>query len=342
MDPGATRIVVYGAGAIGATVGGWLAEAGADVTFVARGSRASILREQGLKLYEVDHRDAARTWRVSAVSDVSAAPEAPIIIVAVKNYDLEVAARDIREKLRGEPLIVALQNGVENQQVLPHYFSRIVYGVVHYNSWRDADNVFGYQTRGPIMLGVLHDDLAADRDRTVELFSRAFPCTAEPRIADAARCKMLFNLANSITTLVGFGIRPIEDWGALQRCVGSVLYEGMQILQAAGIREVRLARGGNWTTVRLMKWLPGAITTRLFRRKMENVQKTSMVQDVYVMKRGVTELESLNGYFVGLAESVGFDARCNKALYGITKEWLARPDIRPMHEAELWARLQAA
>ena len=40
------RITVFGAGAIGATVGAGLAEAGAEVSLVARGAHLAVLRER--------------------------------------------------------------------------------------------------------------------------------------------------------------------------------------------------------------------------------------------------------------------------------------------------------
>jgi 2-dehydropantoate 2-reductase len=336
-----TEIVIYGAGSIGATVGGWLAAAGIPVVFVVRPQRAQALNLEGLQLYQVGRKAAARTISIHAVSDLSTVPGARIIVLAVKNYDLELAARDIKEKLKCEPVIVALQNGVDNQSVLRRHFTKVIYGVIQYNAWRDADNIFGYQAVGPIRLGVLDESLTAQRDEVVSLFAKAFRCIAEPRITDAAKCKMLFNLSNSITALVGLGVRDIKDIGALRGSIADVIYEGMQILQAAGVQEVRLPGGGNWTTVRAMKFLPGFIINRSFRKKMEHFQMSSMVQDVYVAKRRVTELESLNGYFVRLAESVGFDARYNKALYRITKAWLDQADRRPMDEVELWSRLRA-
>jgi 2-dehydropantoate 2-reductase len=263
-------------------------------------------------------------------------------VLAVKNYDLEAAARDIRAKVPGEPTVIALQNGVENQAILPKYFAHVVYGVVRYNAWRDAANEFGYERRGPILFGVIDPSLVADRDRAVRFLSAAFECRAEERIADAARCKMVLNLTNSISALVGFGLREIEDYDAFSRSVSRVMYEGMQILRKAGVREVPLDRGATWRNIKAARFLPGFITSRILRNGMKDMHITSMGQDVYLAKRGATELESLNGYFVRLAESVGFDARYNKALYRITKQWLAQPEVRPMHERELWTKLQAA
>ena len=74
---------------------------------------------------------------------------------------------------------------------------------------------------------------------------------------------------------------------------------------------------------------------------MHDMHITSMGRDVFLTKSGATELESLNGFVLRLAESAGHDARYKRALYAITREWLAQPEARPMHERELWARLQA-
>ena len=42
------RIAVMGAGAIGLLYGGWLQQAGADVTFLARGERLAALRNSAI------------------------------------------------------------------------------------------------------------------------------------------------------------------------------------------------------------------------------------------------------------------------------------------------------
>jgi 2-dehydropantoate 2-reductase len=335
-------VIVFGAGAIGATVGGWLVEAGIPVTFVARPETAERLNREGLRLYAHGRKSERRTISVTAVSDVARINQADWLVLAVKNYDLEAAARDIRARLPGDPTIVALQNGIENQEVLPKYFARVVYGVIRYNAWRDGDNDFGYERRGPIFLGVTNPNLAGDRDRAVQLFSAACECRAEERIADAAQCKMVLNLTNSIFALVGLGIREIEDYQAFSRSVSHVMYEGMQILRKAGVREVSMGEGATWRTMTLGRFLPAFVTSRILRKGLRDMHITSMGQDVYVARRGATELESLNAYFLRLAETVGFDARYNRALYRITKDWLAQPVIRPMHERELWAKLRKA
>jgi len=342
MGTGESSVVVFGTGAIGATVGGWLVEAGVPVTFVARPGTTERLNQEGLRLYVHGRKDERRTIKVAAVSDIAEVQGPDWLVLAVKNYDLEAVARDLRANLHGDPTVIALQNGVENQAVLPKHFARVVYGVVRYNAWRDATNEFGYERRGPILLGVIDPKQIAERDRAVRLFASAFECHAEDRITDAAKCKMVLNLTNAITMLVGFGLRDIEDYDAFSRSVSRVMYEGMQILRTAGVHEVSMGGGATWRTMTLARFMPACVTARILKKGMRDMHITSMGQDVYLTKRGATELESLNGYFLRLAERVGFDARYNRALYDITKEWLAQPEARPMHERELWAKLRRA
>jgi 2-dehydropantoate 2-reductase len=342
MNARDAEIVVYGTGAIGATVGGWLTAAGRNVTFIDRPEGVKALREQGLRTYLLGRKEASRAMQVKAVADVSETTEADIVVLAVKNYDLEAAARDIQAKMKREPVIVALQNGLDNQSILPKYFSKVVYAVVCYNAWRDGPGVFGYQHQGPIYFGVTDRATRAERDRVVSLFSTAFPCRAEERLVDAVQCKMVINLVNSIAALVGLGVRKVENVEAFKQSTAHVLFEGMQILQKAGVREVRLEHMINWRTIRAGMTLPGFLTTLIFKKNVRTMKISSMGQDVYLLGNRHTEIESLNGYFVKLAESVGFDARYNKALYRVAKEAFAQADFRPMDAGELWARLQAA
>jgi 2-dehydropantoate 2-reductase len=48
------KIAVVGAGAIGGYVGGWLAAAGEDVTFIARGANLEAIRRDGMRVVGED------------------------------------------------------------------------------------------------------------------------------------------------------------------------------------------------------------------------------------------------------------------------------------------------
>nr|MDO8109819.1 2-dehydropantoate 2-reductase [Candidatus Sigynarchaeota archaeon] len=333
------EIVIYGAGAIGSTVGGWLASRGKKVYFLDRGENVKVLKEKGLQAYLLGKKELSKAIPVNAITDLAERATADIVVLAVKNYDLEAAAKDIKSKMKKEPVIVTLQNGLVNQTIVPKYFSKVIFGVICYNAWRDAPNIFGYQHKGPIHFGVLDKNLISDRDRIVTLFSDAFPCIAEDRLVDAMKCKMLLILTNSITALIGLGVRKINDVKSYKNIVANVLYEGMQILMKAGVAEVKLETLPTWKTLKSAMTLPAFLSTIIFKKNIKKMQMSSMAQDKFILKSKVTEIESLNGFFVNLAESIGFDAKYNIALYKIARDEFAKDDFKPLDETDLWAKI---
>ncbi len=149
-------IVIYGAGSIGSTIGGWLTPKYHSVFLMARGEHAKIMKERGLTLLETNK--TLETVNVKLINSLSEAQNAGIVVLAVKNYDLEEAAQAIFSKLGNKPTIVALQNGVENQKVLPKYFSNVIYGVVGYSAMITEPGTVEYQSRGPVYLGTIDNN----------------------------------------------------------------------------------------------------------------------------------------------------------------------------------------
>ena len=65
------KIAVVGAGAIGGYVGGWLAAAGEEVTFIARGANLDAIRRNGMR---VIGEDGAETVARASAYDRRARP----------------------------------------------------------------------------------------------------------------------------------------------------------------------------------------------------------------------------------------------------------------------------
>jgi 2-dehydropantoate 2-reductase len=109
------RIVVLGAGAVGAYYGGQLARAGHEVTCFARGATLAALRERGL---EVRTPEGAFQTRVAATDRVKALGSADFAILAVKSYSLADLAPVVRHCAGQGAVIVPLLNGVETAERL--------------------------------------------------------------------------------------------------------------------------------------------------------------------------------------------------------------------------------
>ena len=104
------RVAIFGAGAVGAYVGGRLAQAGAQVALLARGDHLQALARHGLRV-DSPHGDfVIQPW--VATEDPTQIGVVDVVVVGVKTWQLRRGARPSRVGGTGH-VCVALQNGVE-------------------------------------------------------------------------------------------------------------------------------------------------------------------------------------------------------------------------------------
>ena len=104
------KIAVVGAGAIGGYVGGWLAAAGEEVTFIARGANLAAIRANGMRVVGEDGKETvARTLVFENTAD--AGPE-DVIVLAVKAHQVGAVAASLAALCHDETSIVTMQNGI--------------------------------------------------------------------------------------------------------------------------------------------------------------------------------------------------------------------------------------
>jgi 2-dehydropantoate 2-reductase len=333
------KIVIIGAGAIGGCLGGWLSEQYGDVYLLDQGETAKNLKEKGLTLYHEGEEDKKKKIPVKVIDSLSEVPDADVIAIAVKNYSLEGLAQSLQVK--GDPIILALQNGITNQSILPKYFRRIVFSIIEFNAWIDEPGVIGYQNKGPFVLGVLDKGLQAELDALRDYLGKAVEIVTTDRIRDAAYCKMVINLTNSYTTLVGFKYREIGNISLFKKVLSNSMYEGVQIVKAAGVQEFKVGHIPSWTKIWASAKLPDFITMGLFRKNLDQMVLSSMAQDVLQRKAGVSELDSLLGHFIELADKYRVSAPYNRAVYRLCKAGFAKTPFKPLTEEEVWEAVKA-
>jgi 2-dehydropantoate 2-reductase len=105
------QIAVMGAGGVGGYFGGRLAQAGHDVSFVARGAHLAAMKARGLTL-KSPLGDA--TVKVRATEDPAELGRADVVLFAVKLWDTESAAEQIRPLVASGGVVIPFQNGVES------------------------------------------------------------------------------------------------------------------------------------------------------------------------------------------------------------------------------------
>ncbi len=106
------RFSILGSGAVGGYYGAKLAQAGHDVTFIARGAHLAAIRERGLEIRSPALGDF--TVRASAEEDTSKIAPVDVVIVAVKAYDNATALPMLAPMLGPRSSVLTIQNGVDS------------------------------------------------------------------------------------------------------------------------------------------------------------------------------------------------------------------------------------
>ncbi|MFJ7268678.1 ketopantoate reductase family protein [Streptomyces sp. NPDC099050] len=208
------RYIIIGAGAIGATIGGRLAESGSEVVLVARGPHAEALRADGLRLTTADGERVHRLPVVGGPAELGELRPEDVLLLTVKTQDA-LAALDAwgdAEVAGGGTAaqrlpVLCAQNGVESERLALRRFAR-VYGVC---VWLPATFLEPGVVSAPCapLTGILHLGKAAGgadaraRRIAADLEKAGF---GAPVVEDVMRwkyAKLLGNLGNAIQATTG-------------------------------------------------------------------------------------------------------------------------------------------
>ncbi|KAA8887191.1 ketopantoate reductase family protein [Nocardia colli] len=225
------RFIVYGAGAVGGSLGGLLHRAGHEVVLIARGPHLDAIRADGLRLVTGDGAESLPIEAVASPAELDSAP-GDVVLLAMKSMNTEAALRDLAAVVDPATPIVCVQNGVANERAALRLFPN-VYGVcvMFPSTHLEPGVVEPYAWPVPAILDL--GRYPAGVDETAESIAAAFRsagCQSEPR-ADVMRWKyhkLLMNLGNAIDATVqpGDGVAELLELAQA---------EGMKVLDAAGI-----------------------------------------------------------------------------------------------------------
>jgi 2-dehydropantoate 2-reductase len=114
------KIVVLGAGAVGGYFGARLLEAGRDVRFLVRDTRARLLRDNGLHVRS-PHGDIDIPRAPVLTRDEVKAP-ADVVVLSCKAYDLDSALEAITPAVGPDTMILPLLNGMNHLDTIAARF----------------------------------------------------------------------------------------------------------------------------------------------------------------------------------------------------------------------------
>ena len=294
------RIAVFGTGGVGGYFGGRLAQAGEDVTFIARGEHLRAIKAHGLKVDSSQGdfiiHPAKATDNVSEVGDVD------LVIVGVKAWQVPEAARGMKPLVGPNTTVLPLQNGVEvaPQLVIELGSSHVIGGLCKLVSFVvEPGHIRHTGFKPTITIGEL-DNTQSPRITNIEqVFKRAgLDITIAADIQVALWMKFLF-----IASFSGVGavanapagiVRSDPKWRA------QILSAMAEIYTLAHALGVKLPADAIDTVMAFVDGLPEDATS-------------SMHRDIAAGRP--SELEAQNGAVVRMGHELGVDVPTHEFIY---------------------------
>jgi 2-dehydropantoate 2-reductase len=299
---GEMKILVMGAGAVGAYFGARLRAAGEDVVLCARGDNLRAIRDHGLDIASISGDLRIDVTATDTPRDFA---QYELILFCVKAYDTDTAAQAISGCLKPGGAILTLQNGIENEAKLAAIFGRdaVMGGNARVGVEMIAPGKIVHLSTGHIDFGEV-DGRETDRARNIaDVFRRAgILGQLSTDIMTARWDKLIWNGAlNTVTTLT-------------RRRVGEILDdpEGLKLLRTLMQEIVSVARadGAKISDDRIDAYI-------VHSQKNLRALKTSTQQD---LERGkALEYEALSGAVVRAARRHNIGVATVETIYALLR-----------------------
>ena len=328
------QTVIAGAGGLGSVVGGYLAQAGADVTLLGRQAHITAIRERGLRIEGLRGPTLVRALR--AVSDPSEVRAADLLILCVKSYDTAEALASLAHLRDRIGVAISFQNGGRKEEELAEAFGReaVVGAATLVGAAMPEPGLVRHTNDGSTWIGEL-DGRPVPRVEAIEALFRAANLSIEvrPDIRTAIWCKMAQMVA---AASMACATRLFLHQILLDRGLAALFVELIrEVAGVAGRLGIPLAdfRGfavKTLTTLPFKDAVDSIVTVgRTMRDRGLTQVKISMLQDLERGKR--TEADQTLGHVVRLAADLGVPLPKVELLYRIIRgtEAAQRPSPAP-------------
>lgn len=296
------RIAVFGTGGVGALFGGRLAQAGEDVTFIARGENLAALRAHGLRMTSVSgdfHLPA-----VQATDSPAAVGVVDAVLLGVKAEQVAGVAPQLFPLLGPDTLVLPLQNGVDTADQLAAVLGwpQVLLGLCRVIVQRVGPGTFRHSGVAPaVAFGHLDGAPSGTATALQAAFRRAGILVEEPADMRASLWEKFLFVApfgaggGAARVPMGQLLAVPESRALLRACVR----EMVAVAQAAGVALPETAAARVW---QLYEQTPGTGTA-------------SMQRDL--MAGHPSELDAQTGAVIRLGRQHGVPTPAHDALYAV-------------------------
>ncbi len=298
------RFLIAGVGAIGSSFLAFLSRAGHECAgLVKEGQEIDSIKVEGIW---GEFTQNVRTF--SSIEDLDFVPD--VVVISVKSYDTQSALEAIEPAVGKETYILIAQNGYGNYELAVDYYgegkvilSRIIYGseVIEKGRVRItvcADDVVLGDPAGKIDENFLK--------KLAQTFSDAgIPARYDPKVYEFLWAKIIYNCAlNPLGALLGVNYGYLADNPSTRFLMDRIIDEVFEVLRAKGIRTF---------------WDSAEEYRKVFYGDLIPPTREhfpSMLRDI---RKGKTEIDSLNGAVCKLGLEAGVDVPYNRAITELVK-----------------------
>jgi 2-dehydropantoate 2-reductase len=298
------KIAVVGLGAIGMLFGACLIKAKEDVYFLDHNpKRAQKIKRDGIKI-----EGASGTHQVGSVNITSNPKDigaCDLVILCVKSYDTENAIKEAKPLLADNTMVLTLQNGVGNIQVLEEAVGddRVIGGITN-----EGANVKGW---GHVVHAGAADTIIGKRDKKIlgpvrdisKALNKAVFRTKISRDIDSVIWgKLIINVGiNALTALTRLNNGRLLEFDGTRSIIRKAVSEAVKVAKR---KRIKLIYDDPIQKVELVA-----------KATAKNV--SSMLQDIRNRKK--TEIDFINGAIVRQGASYNIPTPTNELLTGLIK-----------------------
>ncbi|MBT8277460.1 MAG: 2-dehydropantoate 2-reductase [Bacteroidia bacterium] len=293
------NIVVIGAGGVGGYFGGKLAQAGCNVTFIARGKHLEAIKLNGLKVKSIHGDFIVHPKATDNISEIS---NPDLVILAVKAWQIKDIAKKLKPRISDKTMILPLQNGADNADQLRSILNKnnVLAGFCKIVSRIEAPGVIDHFAHDPEIVYAEYDNVKTDRVYTVKtLLDKAnIKCQISEDIHLDIWKKFLF-----ITTVSGIGALTRSVFGIMREDDGirQIMYQtANEIVAVANAKEIYLSNNDIELVFKVIDNLNYNTTA-------------SMQRDI--MNKRPSELDNFNGYIVRTGKQLHISTPINTFIY---------------------------
>ena len=302
------RIAVYGAGAVGGSLGVRFLSGGAEVTFIARGAHLEALRHDGLTL--VTQEGERSTHPVRAVATPEEVGPVDVVLFLVKSYDTDGAAARLAPLLTPETAVVSLQNGIDNEDRIAAVIGadHVLGGSVYILAAITEPGVVR-SGRPRIVIGEMRPGPVSERaQRLVEAAKAggiAAMASPDVRLVKWEKYVLLVGFS-AVTATTQLTLGDVRASTAATEMLRAVMTEAWQVGRAMGVP------------------LSDDLVERQHALVLEqkDSEATSLRHDLVTGHR--MELEALQGTLRRLGRDVGIATPWTDAAYAVLEPWAIR------------------